>query len=545
MKQRGLLLIAVVALLLALAGMVLPAGPAFAYSEDIDLDPDSADVGDRVDIDGEGFDESDAFDTYYARIYFSADEAEEGDEIDYEVENYEIVKTTEEIDEDGEFSTYFYVPDELTDGEDDEDVGSGDYYVYVTYHDDDEIVAVAEFTVGGAEIRLSTRRGPVGTTVQITGDGFSKSEDITVEYDNDDISIRSGDKKTDSRGEFECSIVIPASTEGDHTITVTDDDDAEGETEFTVEPKVTADPAQGRVGETVELSGTGFADRADVTVDFDNNEVADDQTDRDGSFSVTFTVPAKGSGSYEIEAWDDEGNFADTDFSIEVEMTLAPGNGHVGSQVTVTGDGFAPNSAVTITYEAGNVATAATDGAGRFSTTFSVPKSLRGPHTVTASDSSGTSLSATFVMESTPPPIPAPVAPTMDANVGSKPRFEWGVVQDPSGVSYVLQVAEDQAFSVVLVEKSGITAPEYILTEAEKLEGSSKESPYWWRVRAADGAGNASGWSTPVSFSVGFSLSFLSDFFENAGWFGYTLIGLIALLIIVIIGMVLRRRPEY
>ena len=141
------------------AGAVLPLllltalpSPMLAAGESIDLDPYEGGVGDNVRVSGEGFDASYRKSSgdwvyVYARVYFSSERADVGDEIDDEVEYYEIVDKLEKVDKDGEWKVSFTLPAGLTDGEDDEDVDGGSYYIYVTYKGDDEIVAVAEYEV--------------------------------------------------------------------------------------------------------------------------------------------------------------------------------------------------------------------------------------------------------------------------------------------------------------------------------------------------------------------------------------------------------------
>jgi hypothetical protein len=126
--------------------------PMLAAGESIELDPDESGVGDNVRVSGEGFDASyrkasGDWVYVYVRVYFSSERADVGDEIDDEVEYYEIVDKLEKVDKDGEWKVSFTLPADLTDGEDDEDVTGGTYYVYVTYKGDDSIVAVGECEV--------------------------------------------------------------------------------------------------------------------------------------------------------------------------------------------------------------------------------------------------------------------------------------------------------------------------------------------------------------------------------------------------------------
>jgi hypothetical protein len=532
MRYRTIFRIAAMAVLLSLLVMALPASPALA-AEEIDLDPDEGEIGDRIEITGEDFEPD-----YGIYIYFSSEEADEGDEIDDEVENYDRVKSYS-VDEDGEFDTYFYVPDELTDGEDDEDVSSGTYYVYVTYDDDTNIEAVAEFTVIAAELKLNPDEGPVGTEVRVTGTDFTDNEEITVEYDGDEIDIESGDDETDRAGEFQCTIIIPDSTAGKHTITVTDESDVEAEAEFTVKPEITVTPAAGSPGGTVTVEGTGFGKDVDVTIEFDGKEVAEDETDRDGSFAVTFTLPAEGPGTYKIRAEDEDRNRDDVNFNIATEINLSRTTGNVGSEVTVSGSGFTPNTTVTVNYasEPVVVATTTADATGKFSATFTVPKSKHGEHTVTASDSTGITSTTTFTVESTPPEAPLPLIPQEGAKAKAQAHFDWGDVTDPSGISYTLQIATSENFTDIVLERTEIAESEYTLTEEEKLETTSNEAPYYWRVRAIDGAENESDWTTAIAFYVG------SAFFTFSGdWKLYLVIGLAVVVVILIIAL-LRRRP--
>jgi hypothetical protein len=102
--------------------------------------------------------------------------------------------------------------------------------------------------------------------------------------------------------------------------------------------------------------------------------------------------------------------------------------------------------------------------------------------------------------------------------------FEWEAVSDDSQqVVYTLQVATGEGFtsaSLVLVQE-GLTSPEYTLTEEEKLAGRSAEEPYYWRVRAVDGASNESDWSEVGQFHV--SASLLPPWTVNL--FGFTISG--------------------
>jgi hypothetical protein len=98
--------------------------------------------------------------------------------------------------------------------------------------------------------------------------------------------------------------------------------------------------------------------------------------------------------------------------------------------------------------------------------------------------------------------------------------FDWSDVSDPSGVLYSLEISDQSNFVNTLVSRTKLTDSKYGLTEAEALPNGE----YYWRVRAADGAGNVSDW-TPVSMvKVGFITTSILI------WIG---VGIVVLLILI------------
>ena len=508
MKYKKILHILVVGILLSLMLVTIPASQVFA-AERIDLDPEEGEVLDYIDIDGRGFEpsvESPSFDSR-VDIYFSVDEADEGDDIDNEVEDYELVKSLT-VDEDGDFSSRFRIPKTLTDGDTDRDVKGGTYYVYVTEEDDETILAMAEITVLSAEIELDTDEGTVGTEVEITGVDFADSEDITVEFGGDDVDIESGDDSTDNSGEFVCTIIVPEASNGEQTITVTDESNNEAEATFTVEADITVTPEEAAPGDSMTVSGTGFAASEGVTIDFDGSEVKTGNTNSDGSFSLTFNVPAKSAGDYDIFVEDDDGNEAEGEFSIGSIMQISKTSGNVGDTFTVSGSGFAPNSAISIVFIT-ETTTSSVNANGEFSSTVTVPPGKSGPQLITVSGG-GTTLTMSFNIDSIPPQSPQPLLPANGEKVDSLVSFDWRDVTDPSTpVTYTLQISTDTGFASTLLEKKGLTRSEYTLSEGEKLVPGTDGAPYYWRVQSVDAAGNGSAWTGRGAFYVNYGLGML------------------------------------
>jgi len=500
------------AIILSLLGIAIPATPALAVAS-IDLYPDSGRVGDSITIIGTGFTTGHSLEVYVD---------------DTPVAWPALILIS--------FSDSFIVPN----------LAAGQHLVRVWDYDigiDGAWApgASASFTIIGAEITLDLEEGPVGTEVEIAGTDFGSNKDITVEYDGVEVDIESGDDGTTSSGEFVSFITIPESTAGVHTITVIDTSANEAEAEFTVEPEIVITPTSGAIGDEVAVSGTGFGYRKYVTIFFDDVEMTvtsgTDRTGSDGSFEdLMFNVPVVGSGTYDVEVEDTADNTDTKEFTIEYDATITPGTGNVGTGIIVSGTGFIPGGTVTIKYDGTSVTTATIGTDGAFSAPFNAPVSSSGAHTVNVSDGTNTK-NLTFTMESTAPPIPQPLLPEMGAKAEATTHFDWGDVTDPSlPVTYTLQIASDAGFTTLVVpEKTGLTVSEYTLTEAEKLESTKKEAPYYWRVKAIDGASNESGWSGAGEFYVGFGWP---------NWATYTFLGIGALLL-SLLGFWLGRRSAY
>jgi len=494
--------------------------PVTAQTRFIDLDPEEGKIGDEITLVGEGFNASTEATDKYANIYFSSEEASTLHDIDDEVTIYKLLWEGVWLDEYGDFGTTFDVPDELDDGDDEEDVEVGTYYVYVCHYGSKRISAVAEFTVIGGEIVIDPDSGPVGTEVEITGTEFGIEKDITVKYDGDEVDIESGDDETDGDGEFYSYIMVPESTAGDHTITVIVSG-GKVDAEFTVEPEIFLSPVSGEPGEEVDLSGTGFGRRKDVVVYLDGDTLTTVTSGSDGSFETTFDVPDWETDIYDVEVEDEDENLDSAKFTVTAPpppstepepaepsptptptpsattVTINANNGPIGAQLVLGGAGFEAGGTVTIKYDGEEVNKVSADANGIFVAAFQVPASKSGARTIVVTDGTNTH-ELTFTVESTPPGVPAPLLPEMGIKVKSPVSFDWEDVKDASlPVVYTLQVATDKEFTdaSLIVDKGRLDSSEYAFTESEELRLVDSDTSYYWRVKATDGASNESAWT--------------------------------------------------
>lgn len=369
--------------------------------------------------------------------------------------------------------------------------------------------ATATFQVIKGAISLSSTQGTVGQIINVSGNGFGTSLTITFYFDNGTLPSF---VVSSSTGAFATGIAIPETPAGTHQIKAAD---SAGNTSdpvtFTVVPKVVSvSPNSGNSLTMLSISANGFAaSDSSIAVYLGNNKlpsvVASDQNGTVASQQVKVgEIPG---GIYQVKLVDVSGDTATaaTSFTVTQTFLVDAANLYVGKRVTMAGMGFAANASLSVLYDGSPVTPESpirTQATGSFGGAFSAPKSIHGPHTLIVTD--GTySQSVTLVMESTPPLAPTLQTPPLGTRIGGPfgkqtPSFTWTSVTDPSGVSYSFQLGRDQAFTVPMLSKDSVTVTTYALSPVEALDRGT----YYWRVRAVDGAGNASDWTNPFRIST-------------------------------------------
>ena len=508
MKKNKVLRSIAIAAVLSSAAALIPATPALAQPEVI-LSPASGSIGTEITITGTDFA---SFKNTEVIILF---------------DNMEIDNSPLTVPASGSFTTTFTVPD---------DTEAGTAYVKVKTILGGEVKK--SFIVEGPEIELGSEEGAVGTMVTVEGQGFYAGADVDIYYHSKDSKVNVATETATASGEFSSTLSIPESTAGEHKIMAEDILDNSAEASFDVLPSIILSAYSGATGDKITVGGSGFDDRSDITIHFGGIEVAEDITNKHGSFQVPLIVPTMESGSYAVEVEDDGDNRGKAAFTIAAGASLNQSSGKVGTPLIVSGVGFNAAVLITINYDNLEVATAVSDNNGTFSAAFNAPPSSGGNHIITVTDGSNTA-ECIFTMESEAPPVPVLVLPEDGSKAEAMAYFDWEDAADPSGVSYSLQVATSEGFtpSSIVLEKEELTDSEYTTTEQEELSPSTREAPHYWRVKATDGAANSSEWSQAGSFYV-------SSSFVISGTVKNVLIG-IAIGAAVFFGFWLGRRTAY
>ncbi|WP_460749684.1 choice-of-anchor G family protein, partial [Myceligenerans cantabricum] len=300
------------------------------------------------------------------------------------------------------------------------DTPPGDYTVVGT---DDETGTPGEVpvTILPAPIEPTISVDPTevapGECTVVSGEGYTPDSTVTVQLTDADGNPV-GDPvvaDTDDVGAFTVDLCVPEDAEpGDYTVIGTDDaTDTPAEAPLTVtpgeiDPSVSVDPTEVAPGETTDVTGEGYTPDSTVTVqlvDSDGNPVGDPvegvPTDADGMFTTPLDVPEDAEpGDYTVVATDDA-----TDTPAEAPLTVTPGEIDPsvsvdptevapGETTDVTGEGYTPDSTVTVQLvdSDGNpvgdpVEGVPTDADGMFTTPLDVPEDAEpGDYTVIATD---------------------------------------------------------------------------------------------------------------------------------------------------------------
>jgi hypothetical protein len=362
-------------------------------------------------------------------------------------------------------------------------------------------------------LTVTPDNGPPGMMVTVEGKGFASNEDdIELLYYLDDSYVTAGSGiRADGKGSWDTTFLIPASTRGEHKL------DAQGGVTrlYQVEDallRVTAgaslDESAGFVDDTITMTGSRFtAYEKGIQILFGGQAVVTDiRANSEGEWQASFDVPKMPGGEYSVTA---EGEYSrredvgEISFRIEPDIALSPTEGHVGTNLTIAGHGFAASEGVAVLYDGEQVTTANTDDKGSFDAGFPIPGSQYGEHLVAAGHSGQSAASAVFTMESNHPSTPQLISPSPGSRIGligkETPTFQWSAVSDDSGIYYNLQIAASDDFeeSSMIASVTDLTGTSYTLDEALPL-GS-----YYWTVQAVDGADNESGWTASSSFRVG------------------------------------------
>jgi hypothetical protein len=264
--------------------------------------------------------------------------------------------------------------------------------------------ASAIFTVNPS-VKIDLDQGPVGTNVTLNGYGFNASQQIQVKFNDTVVSSATTPPTADSKGSWEFSYTIPPTPGGGYTFDIGPKSDPNVillSKSFTVTPAITVTDANpddgiysGTVGQKIEINGTGFKSKEEgIKITFGGEPVnlsSPVVADENGSWHALIAVPPLQRGTYAIGASGEltrARNVPPVDFIVGAGILVEPISAYIGDNITVAGGGFAPGETGIQVYFDELVVSPTTitaDIHGAWESSFTLPVSTYGSHTVSAS----------------------------------------------------------------------------------------------------------------------------------------------------------------
>ena len=360
------------------------------------------------------------------------------------------------------------------------------------------------------KITVTPSSGIVGQTIAINGTGFGSSEkNIAVTFGGKVVKTISYAQQNGSWGDV---IVVPPVQRGDYEI------DASGtltrardvpDVLFTVNAGIVVEPISAYIGDTITVTGGGFAiGETGIQVYFDGIVVSSSTitANSSGCWQSSFALPVSTYGSHTVSASGDITQPAVTkSLNTQAEiLAISPAEGAPGDLISLTGNGFHGSQQLTVTI--GGVAASEsmyTQSNGNVVVSFHVPKgSTEGTRTLTVTDHDGATASADFtvtqkILSTTPLPI-SPVNSTLRSGLVT---FRWQQVPSGSDFNYTYNLEISQTAGAGNIwAKSGITGSSYPLSQTNNE--TLTPGTYYWRVQIADNYGNVGPWSDSIKFTV-------------------------------------------
>ena len=497
----------VIAVLLAamLSGILLT--PSRAYATSIVLNPSAGKSGMQITITGDGFIGK------VATIYWDDKKL---------VQNVPISKS-------GQIDYKFDVPP----------AAGGLHIVKVT--DDSNwsnITASSNFSVSPS-ILTEPPWGKISTRIFIFGYGFAPNEG-GIKFAWDGKQLSKSPIRADKIGSWSEQFDVPTAPKGEYIINATGDATGAGEVPdlvFTISPFCKSTPASGPVGTSITITGVGFRageDGITFTWDgpiIDTNVVAQPN----GTFSFVITVPPSVKGRHILGVYGSSftpiGIVPDLEFEVTSSIYLTPSTVINSRDLRIEGNGFNADEIIAINYDkSATGATATTDAKGNFSLTMKIPSKPGQVHTVEAAGNKGGLAQASYTSGSLPPPTvhllsPGPGAEIYRYNsvidafsaifkspgsllgIGSTTHpsgsdislavLRWSADTDQEGLKYSLQISKTPDFTIVTVQKDGITGTSFNLLKSVLPDAGA----YYWRIRAVNDADEVGPWSNSWSLT--------------------------------------------
>ncbi|MEK7812855.1 MAG: hypothetical protein AAB296_03760, partial [Candidatus Desantisbacteria bacterium] len=258
--------------------------------------------------------------------------------------------------------------------------------------------ATLEFVILPQVYSVSPSEGSVGTVVNIKGNGYKGLEAVDIDFGTTRFTISAG-----VSGDFSTVFTVDTQVFGRKTVLATGAAAGSAASSFFIRAAIyNLTPTTGTIGTMVTVGGTGYAANDAITILFGtNNNIKTGVAQTNGSFETTFAVDTQSFGTATIQATGASSEMALRRFFVSPQVySIIPAAGSVGTNVTISGTGYAASETITVGFgTTANIQTAATDIRGYFTTTFTVNTQKYGATVVKATGVMSASAEGTFFIQ--------------------------------------------------------------------------------------------------------------------------------------------------
>src|SRR4030042_1695495 len=250
------------------------------------------------------------------------------------------------------------------------------------------ILLASPVPVHAASITVAPTSGTVGTSIQISGNGFA-GRLANIHWDDQIMLSKIPISET---GELTCNLKVPPACRGNHIIKITDDSNWTASTAsatFTVLPEITIFPRIARAHTTVSVIGNGFAaSEKNIRITWDGVVLpASTTANYVGTWGINFDVPETKKGEHFIGAFSsstDASEINEHRFIVAPFAKVAPTSGPVGTEIIIDGFGFRTGEdGITITWDGEIILCNIVGGPdGSWSAKLNIPPCTKGYHTI-------------------------------------------------------------------------------------------------------------------------------------------------------------------
>jgi hypothetical protein len=260
------------------------------------------------------------------------------------------------------------------------------------------VLADNSTSVSNPILEVMPQEGTVGTQVYIRVINYQVNKQVIITFGTTTVigtgttaeikTIVATKLTTDSSGYGVIDFPIDVYPAGRYII-MADDGVNKLTAGFKVTPSIRLanDVVSGFVGDTVVVSGYGFAMKKLVYLGVDDLKLVTGETDEKGRFyDLKVVIPACARGNHNIKAQDSENYNTTQVFNVRQQMNIVPTSAAVGDNVTIMGAGFQAVTDVVIYWDDKDVGIIQTGADGSFMTSIKVPASGDGTHRIKLDD---------------------------------------------------------------------------------------------------------------------------------------------------------------